>query len=83
MDPLETFLKKSLKAEKNGSLIVPKKVERGPFCFGMVLYFKRLWMRSELSTKYLWEKCAVHKKWTDRVELTKKLATVRVFKNAD
>ena len=29
-------------------------------------------MHSKLSAKYLWEKCTVHKRLTDRVELTKK-----------
>ena len=29
-------------------------------------------------TNYFWVKFTVHKKWTDRVELTKNLATVRV-----
>ena len=33
------FMKPWLKMRILNSLIVPKKVERGPFCFGMVLYF--------------------------------------------
>ena len=38
---IENFRKMSHKAEKEGreSLIVPKKMKKGPFCFAMVLYF--------------------------------------------
>ena len=84
---------------KQISLTVPKKggkfhsVEKsGPFCFGMAFYLM-LEALDALKMKYQVHmvkvgKCALmHKKWTFRVELTKKkLATVRVgifFGNAE
>ena len=59
------FEKKSHKAEKGGKV---HSVERGPICFGMVLYF----ILEALDAFNLWWKCTVHKKWADPIELTKK-----------
>ena len=62
------------------SLTVPKKGEKshsveksGPFCFGMAFYLM-LEALNALKMKYKVHmvKVQMHKKWTDRVELTKK-----------
>ena len=58
---------------------MPKKVERGLFCFGMVLYF----ILEAFKVKYQVLMIKVHtvqKKWTVRVQLAKKIATVSRLK---
>ena len=68
---IEKISKKSNKAER-GELSVPKKVERGTFCFGMVLYFM-LEALNAFKINYSVLMVKVHSaEKTDRVELTKK-----------